>query len=53
MKTTGKILSFVFAIGILSISVVSCSKSSVADEDSLYEQHEGVDRYKVQVPENG
>ena len=48
-----KLLSFAFAIAILSLSTVSCSKSSVADEDALYDNHQGVDRYKVEVPKNG
>ncbi|WP_224490531.1 hypothetical protein [Robertkochia flava] len=48
-----KLITCTFAIALLGLTTVSCSKSAVADEDSLYEQHEGVDRYKVQVPENG
>ncbi|WP_224490535.1 hypothetical protein [Robertkochia flava] len=48
-----KLITFTFAIALLGLTSVSCSKSAVADEDALYEQHEGVDRYKVQVPENG
>ncbi len=47
------LLSFLFAIAILSLTAISCSKSSVADEDALYENTQGVDRYKVVVPKNG
>ncbi|WP_168731278.1 hypothetical protein [Robertkochia marina] len=53
MKTIYKFLSFTFALAILSLSVVSCSKSSIADEDALYDIKEGIDRTKIWVPTNG
>ena len=53
MKTTRRILTLALAIGILGLTAVSCSKASVADEDALYDNHQGVDRYKVEVPKNG
>ncbi len=53
MKTLKSTLTFLFAIGILSITLVSCSKSSVADEDALYDIKEGIDRTKIWVPTHG
>ncbi len=48
-----KLLSFAFAIAILGLTAVSCSKASVADEDALYENQQGIDKYKIFVPTNG
>ncbi|WP_168731281.1 hypothetical protein [Robertkochia marina] len=53
MKTLKSTLTFLFAIAILSITVISCSKASVADEDALYDIKEGIDRTKIWVPTNG
>ena len=53
MKTIQRLLSFVFAIGILSLSAVSCSKASVADEDALYQNHQGIEKSRIIVPTNG
>ncbi|MBL7473566.1 hypothetical protein [Robertkochia sediminum] len=53
MKTFKRTLTFVLATGILAFTAVSCSKASVADEDALYETHQGVDKNKIVVPTNG
>ncbi|MCX2680795.1 hypothetical protein OOZ15_12650 [Galbibacter sp. EGI 63066] len=48
-----KIISAVFAIALLAVSAVSCSPNSVADEDSLYDNHQGVEKAKIVMPSNG
>ena len=53
MKTTRRILTLALAIGILGLTAVSCSKSSIADEDALYDNQQGIDKYKIFVPTNG
>lgn len=53
MKTVKRTLTFVLATGILAFTAISCSKASVADEDALYENHQGIDRTKIKVPEHG
>ncbi|WP_199287940.1 hypothetical protein [Robertkochia solimangrovi] len=44
-----KITFAVFAIALLSTSLISCSPNSVADEDSLYQTHQGIDRNKIKI----
>ncbi|QLE02782.1 hypothetical protein HX109_14860 [Galbibacter sp. BG1] len=44
-----KIIFSVFAIALLAVSLVSCSPSSVADEDSLYDlNQQGVTVEQIQ-----
>ena len=53
MKTLQRLLTLTFAITIFSISATSCSKASVADEDALYENTQGIDKHKITVPKYG
>ena len=53
MKTTQKILTLAFAASVLAFSTTSCSKSSIADEDALYENTQGIDKHKITVPKYG
>ncbi|MDG3582230.1 MULTISPECIES: hypothetical protein [Galbibacter] len=48
-----KIIFSVMALCLLAISLVSCSPNSVADEDSLYDTHQGVEKSKIEMPPNG
>ncbi len=53
MKTFKSTITFIFAIALIAVSTVSCSKASVEDEDALYENTQGVDRNKIWIPTNG
>ncbi|MBL7471191.1 hypothetical protein [Robertkochia sediminum] len=53
MNSLKRTFAFLFATAILALSATSCSKASVADEDALYETHQGVDKNKIVVPTNG
>ncbi len=52
MKTR-KFFSAVAAVALLSALFVSCSPNSLADEDTLYENQQGIEVSKIKVPENG
>ena len=53
MKTTQRLLTLTFAFAVLGISATSCSKASIADEDALYENTQGIDKHKITVPKYG
>ncbi|MDG3582232.1 MULTISPECIES: hypothetical protein [Galbibacter] len=48
-----KIIFSVFAVLLLASTLVSCSNDSVADQDALYNNHQGVDKTKIEMPPNG
>ena len=53
MKTSLRFLTLAFTITVFGSSLTSCSKASVADEDALYENTQGIDKHKITVPKYG
>lgn len=52
MKT--KKFTFAFAvIAALSMTFVACSPNSVAEEDSLYIDQQGIHKSRIEMPSNG
>ncbi|WP_456867317.1 hypothetical protein [Galbibacter sp. BG1] len=51
--STKKTLSVIAAILFISTGFMSCSTNSVADEDSLYNNLQGVDKTEIVMPTNG
>ena len=47
-----KIVKTTLALLAVSAFVISCSPSSVADEDSIYD-NQGIDRTTIKIPTNG
>lgn len=50
MKSVKVLLAALFLSAIL---FVSCSPSSVADEDDLYKNEQGVDKNEIRIPTHG
>ncbi|ETN95562.1 hypothetical protein [Zhouia amylolytica] len=49
-----KLVKITFAIlFVASFALTSCSPSSVADEDNLYDNTQGVEKSKIQMPSAG
>lgn len=48
-----KASKFFFALIALSILFVSCSPNSIADEDNLYDNQQGIDKRDIFVPRWG
>lgn len=48
-----KASKFFFALIALSILFVSCSPNSIADEDNLYDNQQGIDKKDIWVPRWG
>lgn len=46
-----KLVKITFALlFVASLALTSCSPSSVADEDNLYDKTHGVDKTKIEMP---